>query len=74
MEDFTEEAQRILALEVDKDDLSTILDVLSIINDVEDRQMETDRMFEPLKAIVAMLKPYSYDFDNNVYRQVFMEF
>lgn len=57
-------------MKVEKDDLSTILDVLSILNRVEERQMTTDRMFEPLKATVALLKPYNYDFDNNIYRQV----
>lgn len=64
------EANEMLALEVDENNLDDLLKVLSILNKIEERQMDTDSMFDPLKAIVAMLKKYNLTFENKIYLQV----
>lgn len=63
----------ILTSEVDKDDLSALLQVINTLNKIETRQFETDRMFEPLKDIAVMLKEYKYEFDEKIYSQVSTE-
>lgn len=60
----------ILTEEVDIDDLSALLQVINTLNKIETRQLETDRMFQPLKDIAIMLKEYKYEFDAKIYSQV----
>lgn len=60
----------ILTNEVDKDDLSALLQVINTLNKIETRQLETDRMFDPLKDISVMLKEYKYEFEPKIYLQV----
>lgn len=60
----------VLTEEVDKDNLPALLHVINTLNKIETRQLETDRMFEPLKEIAVMLKEYKYEFDPKIYLQV----
>lgn len=70
MENFTDNAFKTFAVEIYKDDLQQLLTVKSILNQIEERQIETDRMFDPLKDIAAMLKEYNYEFEKKIYDQV----
>lgn len=70
LEDFVADAVKILGTDVDKDNLNELLEVMGMLNKIEERQLETDRMFEPLKDIVQMLKEYNYEFENTIYMQV----
>lgn len=70
MENFCNEAEVILKLEIDKDDTEGLLKILGILNTINEKQHIYDEMFEPLKAIVDLLKEYEYKFSDNVLAQV----
>lgn len=70
LEEFCEHANRIMGQTLDKENLTALLEVIDILNAIEKRMMETDRMFDPLKDIAAMLKEYNYEFNNQIYIQV----
>lgn len=70
LEEFCAEANRIMGQPLDKENLTALLEVMDILNQIEARMMETDRMFDPLKEIAAMLKEYNFEFDNQIYVQV----
>lgn len=61
---------QLLTMEIDKDNLNELLSVINMLNKIEERQLETDRMFEPLKEIMLMLKEYKYEFEPKIYLQV----
>lgn len=69
LEDFCDESFKVLNQELDKDDLKALLQIMAMLNKIEERSLETDRMFEPLKDIAAMLKEYKFEFDNKIYTQ-----
>lgn len=69
LEDFIIEGTNVLQFEVTKEDFDTLLSVMSILSKIRDRSLETDRMFDPLKDTVDLLKQYNVDFDDNVYNQ-----
>lgn len=69
LEQFCAEASAVMQLELDKDDLPTLLQMMAILNRIEERSLETDQMFDPLKDIVVMLKEYKFEFDERVERQ-----
>lgn len=69
LEDFIIEGTRVLQLEVTKEDFDTLLSVMSILSKIKDRTFETDRMFDPLKDSVDLLKQYNVEFDENIYNQ-----
>ena len=70
LEDFCEKATDILQMEVHKEDLEKLLQVLSIINQVEERKDYTDDMFEPLKETVTVLKEYNVEMPDKTMQQV----
>lgn len=60
----------LLAKEIDKDNLNDLLNAINWLTKIEERQFETDNMFDPLKDIMVMLKEYKYVFDPKIYTQV----
>lgn len=70
MEDFIIEAEVVLKMEIDKNDTKGLLKIMSILNTINDKQYIYDDMFDPLKAIVELLKEYDYKFADNVIAQV----
>lgn len=59
-----------MAETVEKDDLKALLKVMSLLTQIEDRTVDTNQMFGPLKEIVQMLKEYQFVFGSKVYTQV----
>lgn len=70
MEDFCNEAEIVLKMEVGKDDTEGLLKIMSILNTINEKQYIYDDMFDPLKAIVELLKEYEYKFPDSVIAQV----
>lgn len=70
LDEFVEEAMTLLAKEIDKDNLNDLLNAINWLTKIEERQFETDNMFDPLKDIMVMLKEYKYVFDPKIYTQV----
>lgn len=63
-------AMQTMSEELEKDDLKTLINVMEVISSIEARTLETDKMFEPLKEIVSMLKDYKFEFEERVLMQV----
>lgn len=59
---FVEEANIALKIELNKDDFDGLIQILSILNTINEKQFIYDYMFEPLKEIVDLLKTYNYEF------------
>lgn len=57
-------------MEIDKDDTEGLLKIMSILNTINEKQYIYDDMFDPLKAIVDLLKEYDYKFPDFVLAQV----
>lgn len=70
MEDFIDEADAAMKMELDKDNLEGLLKIMNVLNQVNDRQYTYDYMFEPLREVVDVLRLYSYEFPEKVYQQV----
>lgn len=71
LEKFIDESQQTLKLEATNEDFNTLLKILQVLTTIKDQEIQTDTMFEPLKAIVDLLKTYDRDFDEVVYNQVY---
>lgn len=69
LENFIFESTLSLNLVATNDDSLTLLKILKTITSINDRDLETENMFEPLKKIVDMLKSYDMTFDDNVSNQ-----
>lgn len=69
LETFINDGMAILRLEVQQEDLETLLKVMSILSKIKDRQVDTDNMFEPLKNMVDLLKQFSVEFSDSVFEQ-----
>ena len=74
LESFIEESQKTLKLEATNEDFHTLLEILQVLTTIKDQEIKTDNMFEPLKAIVDLLKTYDRDFDDVVYNQVILKY
>ncbi|XP_023292211.2 dynein beta chain, ciliary [Lucilia cuprina] len=59
---FVEEANIALKIELNKDDFDGLIQILSVLNTINEKQFIYDYMFEPLKEIVDLLKTYNYEF------------
>lgn len=70
LEEFIEMADETMSQEIDKEEYEKFIEILSVLNKVENRSMDTDNMFEPLKDIVELLKDYNEEVDNKVMVQV----
>ncbi|XP_030371689.1 dynein beta chain, ciliary [Scaptodrosophila lebanonensis] len=65
LQDFVDEANIVLKMELQKDDFEGLVKILSVLNQINEKQYLYDSMFEPLKEIVELLKQYNYEFDDN---------
>lgn len=57
-------------MKIDKENFEDLLEVMSMLNKIEEKQFIYDNMFEPLKEIVKLLKGYNYEFSDKVALQV----
>merc|ERR1711917_56844 len=51
-------------------DFEGLVDVITHINGVKERQTTTDNMFEPLKLTIELLKSYDHEMSEEVYKQL----
>ncbi|XP_039947795.1 dynein beta chain, ciliary [Bactrocera tryoni] len=70
LEDFVEEANEALKIELNKDDFEGLLKILSVLNTINEKQYTYDYMFDPLREVVDLLKQYNYDFKDSVLAQL----
>lgn len=59
-----------LQLHIKRDDLGTLLQILTIIRQIHEHEAETDNIFKPLKEAVALLKSYGVCFNAEFLRKV----
>jgi dynein heavy chain len=67
LEDFITEADKGLLTPVEKGDYEALIQVMVYLYNVRERQATTDVMFEPIKEIMDMLKPYHVEFSEETY-------
>ena len=70
MEKFTIEVNQGLNKKLEEGDIDELLEVMSYLSKVKDRQQKTDEMFEPLKHIIELLKQYQEELPENVHAQI----
>lgn len=69
LEDFIERSKLILNQEIEKHEFDKLVEILSILSQVEQRTLETDSMFEPLKNEVELLKKFNEELEPNINTQ-----
>uniref|UniRef100_A0A1I8PDY1 Dynein beta chain, ciliary n=1 Tax=Stomoxys calcitrans TaxID=35570 RepID=A0A1I8PDY1_STOCA len=62
LDSFVKEANEALKIELTKDDLDGLIQIMSVLNTINEKQFIYDYIFEPLKEIVDLLKLYNYEF------------
>lgn len=62
MAQFVEDANAALQIELNKEDFNGLIQIMSVLNTINEKQFIYDYMFEPLKEIVDLLKNYNYEF------------
>lgn len=73
LEKFIAYATKELSVELGEDDYEGLLQVMGVLNEVKAKMdAGTDRMFEPLRDIMYVLKEYGVDFPEETYEQVNM--
>ncbi|XP_060520898.1 dynein beta chain, ciliary-like [Cylas formicarius] len=70
LEDFVKEAVTAMQVTLTEDDYDGLLNVMSYLFKVKERQHETDNMFEPLKQIMDLLKEYDVEFPEDIIVQL----
>lgn len=74
LEEFCKHALKVLGKEITMDDIKGLLEVLGVLNEVDERLLETDMMFEPLKEIMTMLLEYGVTFSEQIHDLVSSEY
>ncbi|XP_070067151.1 dynein beta chain, ciliary [Drosophila virilis] len=62
LQDFIDEAKVVLKMELKRDDFDGLVKILSVLNQINEKQFVFDNMFEPLRDIVNLLRKYGYEF------------
>ncbi|XP_030080192.1 dynein beta chain, ciliary [Drosophila hydei] len=62
LQDFIDDAKVVLKLELKRDDFDGLVKILSVLNQINEKQFTFDNMFDPLREIVNLLKKYGYEF------------
>ncbi|ESO06976.1 hypothetical protein HELRODRAFT_171011 [Helobdella robusta] len=70
LEKFIVEVNQGLQRELVEGDIDALVDLMSILAKVKERQQKTDEMFEPLKLIIELLKQYQEDLPEEVSQQL----
>lgn len=66
LEDFIIDSTEKLNQEATNEDAPTLLSILKTISQINERSEQTDKMFDPLREIVDMLKSYDVEFEDFV--------
>jgi len=59
-----------LAKPLEEGDYDALVNVISILMRLKDRQIATDEMFEPLKQAIELLKIYNQELPDEVYQHL----
>ncbi|BFF92572.1 dynein beta chain ciliary [Drosophila madeirensis] len=70
LQDFVDEANIVLKVELQKDDFEGLIKILSVLNQINEKQFIYDSMFEPLKEIIDLLRLYNYEFKDTELAQI----
>lgn len=70
METFIVNGLQTLSINVQLNDFISLLKVMAVLNEIKERQLETDRIFDPLKDIADMLRQYNVEIPENIVIQV----
>ncbi|XP_044574110.1 dynein beta chain, ciliary [Drosophila ananassae] len=70
LQDFVNEANIVLKIELQKDDFEGLVKILSVLNQINEKQYIYDSMFEPLKEIIDLLRLYNYEFKDTELAQI----
>ncbi|XP_073817376.1 dynein beta chain, ciliary-like [Musca autumnalis] len=62
LSNFVDDANVALKMELNKDDFDGLIQIMSVLNTINEKQFIYDNMFESLKEIVDLLKTYNYEF------------
>lgn len=65
-----DEANVVLKIELQKDDFEGLVKILSVLNQINEKQYIYDSMFEPLKEIIDFLRLYNYEFKDTELAQI----
>jgi dynein heavy chain len=66
LEDFIADSTELLQTEPSDEDYELLLRILKTLSQINERERQTDEMFEPLKEIVEMLKNYEVSFEDRI--------
>lgn len=70
LDQFIMEAENGLTPILTEGDLKTLISVMSWLQSVKERQQTTDKMFEPIKQYIELLKMYDYELPESVFVQL----
>lgn len=66
LQDFIEHSTAKLNQNVTNEDAATLLSILKTISQINERSEQTDKMFDPLREIVDLLKSFDVEFEDFV--------
>lgn len=67
LQTFIENGQKILARNVEMNDFEVLLSIMSVINQIEQREHNVETVFfEPLKDEMILLKNYNVELDDSI--------
>lgn len=66
LEDFIRDSTELLDKQPSDEDYELLLRILKTLSVINERERETDKMFDPLKEIVELLKSYDVNFDDRI--------
>lgn len=67
---FIADAEKGLTQPLREGDLKKLISVMTWLQQVKDRQVATDNMFEPIKKYIELLKMYDYELPESVFVQL----
>lgn len=69
LQDFIEKANEILDQEIEAHEYEKLVQIISLLQQIESRTEKTDSMFEPLKQEVKLLKIFEEELDSTINTQ-----
>ncbi|GAB1597647.1 dynein beta chain, ciliary isoform X1, partial [Argonauta hians] len=70
LEQFIKNTDEGLSITVEEGNYDHLVEIMSKLNAVQNRQDETDEMFEPLKKTIELLKTYDQEMSESVHQQI----
>lgn len=70
LDDFIQGAQAVLSTPLKEGDTKSLNLVMKFLQQMKERQVATDNMFEPIKKDIELLKQYDYEPPDSVFVQL----